>query len=693
MRGKNRYTMAWAFLPLAGPLFPPASASHAQSAQAIITQAGEWIRYHWLSAVGITAAATLIGAVAATVSVKAGLAGSRRERMAAERERTAAEREQMTSERAKVLSRVREDRIAGRLEASLRGAEPLALWCRRRAELVEEPSQATPGLVFRPAQFPARESILETFDQSRGSLLIAGEPGAGKTTLLLQLAEGLLERAESDTAQPLPLVIDLSDCGLPFQALSGLAVQKLTADCGVSQETALHWIAQGSVVLLLDELDKVRRFRRAICVTAINDYLHENNRAKVALCCRSVEAQALRGVPEQTWRGGQREVRLRMREAIELEPPTISETKAYLAHAADGTSSLVTDITAALAAYPDLDDFLCSPLRLSAIRYGYDAAAARRHALTASRQWPQRLWAAYITGIDKQYPLNHEKCGYDSRQATAWLAWLASKLRKRGSAQFTLTDLNERWLPAPRSKPHGIVERTLRHVAAERPLPPVSWERSWIRRLSRRKFATNITLVVSVATALSAGIFVRRNLFHESFSSRGFADVSGIVLAAFFALTLIGYTAVSGGSLSSLIPDKEPGRNIYLTPAERLYGPWHAIASGGVCGFFLALAGGLYADLAAGIALLACFEPAMAFTSALIVLAFREMRPYAMCALLARSGVAPKRYKAFLDEMTSRQLLSRTGEHYSFAHHLLGDHLADCASSASRRSVDTRPSH
>ncbi len=558
-----------------------------------------------------------------------------------------------------------------------------------RPELVEEPSQVTPGLVFRPAQFPARESILETFDQSRGSLLIAGEPGAGKTTLLLQLAEGLLERAESYPAQPLPLVIDLSDCGQPLRSLSGLAVQKLTADCGVSPETALHWIAQGSVVLLLDELDKVPS---AISVTAINDYLHENNRARVALCCRSTEAQALRADPVQTWLHGEREVRLRMREAVELEPPTISETKAYLAHAADGTSSLVADVTAALAAYPDLDDFLCSPLRLTAIRYGYDAAA-HRHVPTTPQQWPERLWAAYITGIDKQYPLNQEKYGYDSSRATAWLAWLASELRKRGSAQFALADLNERWLPAPRRKPRGIVERALRHVTAERPLPPVSWERSWVRRISRRKFATNITLVVSAATALSAGIFVRRDLFHESFSSRGFADISGIMLAGFFALTLIAYTAGSGGFLSSLITDKEPGRNIHLISAEKLYGPWHAFASAGVCGFFLTLAGGLYADLAAGIALLACFESAMAIAAALIVLAFREMRPYAMCALLARSGVAPKRYGAFLDEMTNRQLLRRAGQHYSFAHHRLGDHLADCAGSSSRRSVNARPSH
>lgn len=540
MRGKHPYFLVQGILPLASFQLVPTIAIHGQSAQGVIAQVTGWLGHHWLSAAALGEAVGLITAIAAVVGARAQLTTAKAQLMtlrdgqiAAEREQA---REQMRAERGKVLEGMRQRWITGDLKKSLTGAEPMPLWCRRRPGLVEEPVPRALPLDFSPPRLPARESILKTFDDAR-SLLITGEPVAGKTTLLLQLAEDMLDRAEHDERQPVPLVIKLSDwtwrqsLGVTWSQytdkemtwrespLSSLAARKLTADYGISPETAWSWISEHSVALLLDDLTMVSD--RAAFVTAINGYLKDNGLARVAVCCRSDGARELRGRPEQTWRGDRR-VRLRMKEAIELIPPTDSQVIDYLTHVVDGTGWLAPDIGAALAAAPDLREFLRSPQRISALRKGYGELAEHGQVPAGPQQWPARLAAAYIAGIYRQYPLSSWNTGYDWEQATQWLAWLASALRERGTTRFALTDLTEQWLPAPHGQPSSVAESLLRRCAAIRPL-----------------------------------------------------------------------------------------------------------------------------------------------------------RPYAICALLARSGVVPMRYTAFLGTMTYCQLLRRKGNHYAFAHCLLRDYLAD----------------
>jgi predicted NACHT family NTPase len=48
-------------------------------------------------------------------------------------------------------------------------------------------------------------SIVHLHEQARGELLILGEPGAGKSPLLQELAYHLLQQAEQDTTQLLPV--------------------------------------------------------------------------------------------------------------------------------------------------------------------------------------------------------------------------------------------------------------------------------------------------------------------------------------------------------------------------------------------------------------------------------------------------------------------------------------------------------
>jgi predicted NACHT family NTPase len=57
---------------------------------------------------------------------------------------------------------------------------------------------------------PIGTQSVDVFDRAQGSLLILGAPGAGKTTTLLQLVTSLVQRAELDDRQPVPVVLSLA---------------------------------------------------------------------------------------------------------------------------------------------------------------------------------------------------------------------------------------------------------------------------------------------------------------------------------------------------------------------------------------------------------------------------------------------------------------------------------------------------
>ena len=368
-----------------------------------------------------------------------------------------------------------------------------------------------------------------------------------------------------------------------------------------------------------------------------------------------------------------------MREAVQLEPPTDSQISAYLDHL-ESTGAPVADIRAALAADPDLKELLRSPLMLNVIRFGYYARTKSSHTPTAAEQWPARLWDAYITGIFTQYPL--PKKGYRLDQAITWLAWLAKATREHGLIEFRPGILTEYWLPVTHDKPLNTLQRSLKTASTERPLPLLGLQRTWGRRVLRRRLATNIALAGSLLAGLATSALVLQ-LLHGSWTSRGLQGASTVTWL--FLLCV----AISAGTTEHVTISPEGiGRTDLVS---RVYRPWQGLVGGIVTGFLGTLTGGFYLGLAAAISMLFFFEPIMINAEAVVFLARDFMRPYAARILLARLGIAPMRFKAFLDEMTHRQLLRHTNNGYFFAHYLLRDHLAEDASVGLRSLASSVP--
>jgi predicted NACHT family NTPase len=53
-------------------------------------------------------------------------------------------------------------------------------------------------------------SLVSVYEEAGQKLLLLGEPGAGKSTLFLELACELVELAEQDQSQWLPVIVPLS---------------------------------------------------------------------------------------------------------------------------------------------------------------------------------------------------------------------------------------------------------------------------------------------------------------------------------------------------------------------------------------------------------------------------------------------------------------------------------------------------
>ena len=173
--------------------------------------------------------------------------------------------------------------VESRLEGQLHHAVKLNL------QKEVQPQQVRPwGMEMKVAipqssqLLPPETTIGQVFDQCLGRLLILGEPGAGKTTSLLDLALELVERAEDDPQQRIPVIVDLSDWqptksqstsrrSRIFQknlsdsssehvtglSISNWLISKVREIYGVQPKQIKQWLEEKRLIPFLDGLDEV----------------------------------------------------------------------------------------------------------------------------------------------------------------------------------------------------------------------------------------------------------------------------------------------------------------------------------------------------------------------------------------------------------------------------------------------------
>ncbi len=287
-----------------------------------------------------------------------------------------------------LLRKVRQYWIEGVLEKSLFQAILIDLGMARMSGAVESPfgESVWSEVVERPGgesqPLSPEQSLADLYDEEGGSLLVLGEPGSGKTTSLLDLAQGLLLRAEADPRRPVPVVFNLSSWVEPHSELDTWLVDELSSRYQIPRKIGRVWLAESRLLPLLDGLDELATPRRAACVEAINRFSQGAGLVGAVVCCRLAEYIDL-------------PVRLSLNAAIRLLPLADEQVQGYLTSLGERLAGLRTLLQRDSALRIEAR----SPLMLSLMVRAYQdipaAQLAQESAATAAARRKQ-LMDAYV---------------------------------------------------------------------------------------------------------------------------------------------------------------------------------------------------------------------------------------------------------------------------------------------------------
>jgi hypothetical protein len=329
-----------------------------------------------------------------------------------------------------LLQKVRQFWIEGVLERSLHHQSLISLGRDARPEAIDHPWEQVLELPDRAGRLvePGR-GIGALFDEVGRSLLVLGEPGAGKTVTMLDLARTLLDRAEADAAQPVPVVLNLSSWQ-PRLGLADWICEELSAKYQVPRRLGQRWLEEDRLLPLLDGLDEVAGAQRAGCVTAINAFLEEYGPPGLAVSSRVEDYTALPS-------------RLRLYAAIALRPLTPGQVVEHL----DRLGPSVAGLATAMAANPALLELAQSPLMLDVMTVAYADRPDDSLSGLIRADGPAQQGQLFDSYVERMFQRRRAAAPYTREQTTTWLSALARAMARRAQTVFLIEQLQPSWLP------------------------------------------------------------------------------------------------------------------------------------------------------------------------------------------------------------------------------------------------------
>ena len=305
-----------------------------------------------------------------------------------------------------MIEKIRTIWITGFLHKSLFHETRVVLGLTERPDAVAQPFDL---LVMSSDQgehpLPPGTNVVDVFDTMNQSLLILGAPGSGKTTLLLELAGDLLDRADRDTAQPIPVVFPLSTWSESRKPMFEWLKDELNLRYDVPRALAAEWVETDQILPLLDGLDEVPAAYRAACIVMINKFRQQRGFVPLVVTGRVAEYEA-------------EDVRLRLHAAILVRPLTREQVRNYLAALGEAGES----VAEAVLVDPSLWELLDTPLMLNIFTLANARAPAPSTPWQTASARRDYVFNSYV-----DYMLRHTSSQdigtCQLRQSDVWRGW------------------------------------------------------------------------------------------------------------------------------------------------------------------------------------------------------------------------------------------------------------------------------
>jgi MFS family permease len=360
-------------------------------------------------------------------------------------------RTERDSSEAKLLNAVKNE-VAGRLSRSLHHRVYLEL------NKTEDPSQViAPWSIdvklgqTSHQQVCQNNRVIDTFDRPDigGRLLILGAPGSGKTTVLLQLAQTLVERAEKNTTDPVPVLLNLSAWTSNFKDIRSWIIIDLKLKYGIRQDIAQKWLDGGRILPLLDGLDELMSQCQESCIESLNQFLPDWSGIPLVVCCRLEEYQLYNQ-------------HLGLNGALILQPLSDRQIEAYLQQAkCDWLWQAIRHDSDLMN--PDYG-LARSPLFLTILVLASDnlppeiwkqsVRPKQRRQVLFEAYIQTRLQRRYLGGANLAATRHGQKPYQDDEQTKRWLGWLASRLIEENKTEFFIEKLQPYFLS---KRPYKLV--------------------------------------------------------------------------------------------------------------------------------------------------------------------------------------------------------------------------------------------
>ncbi len=571
------------------------------------------------------------------------------------------------------------------LSQSLQGAVQVELGLAERPTAVQNAVSLSLHLPSPPEQLLSpHTSIIQAYELAQRELLILGEPGAGKSTQLLELAHHLVEQAERDVTQPLPVLLPLSSWATKRPPLHEWLVEQVTLLYHVPKGLSQQWLQGEQLLPLLDGLDEVEVSQRAACIAKINTYHHEHLQSLV-VCSRTSEYEA-----------AARHERLALHSAVVVQPLSKEQVDVHLEHLGKPVAALRT----AVRKNPVLQELATTPLMVQVLVLTYHGVSIR--ALSQKEaQLRKQIWTDYVEcmvsqkGDRNRYPLNRTR---------AWLSFLARQMREHNQTIFFLERLQPDWLPKGYRTFYQLSVVLIIFLIVIL-FGDLSWmlvfglPKLFLKGSAGVTFGVWLeallgTSLLGMCLGISFGLFYgQRAIQPFEALSWSWKDIWSRLLAGLVIALSVGTCFLLSKRLATGFSGKQITERTHLSPNEGLQ---RSAKNGLLVGLFVGPVVGVFWGMVVGVLtrLLIFGLPQGLFYGLVLGLLVGMLfglgafiQHYVLRFWLARSHTFPWGAIPFLDDSSDRILLRRVGGGYSFSHRLLLDYFADLDTQVSPTSI------